>query len=89
MDEQHLEKRVNTRRDVIEACRGSVHYEQILSKRKKRGNHMDHCNEGGFAAIFENWVKGKDINDVYAQVIHNDPRLKITNGQHFIKHTRN
>jgi hypothetical protein len=50
---------------------------------------MDHCNEGGFAAIFENWVKDKDINDVYAQVIHNDPRLKITNGQHFIKHTRN
>ena len=71
-------KPVNIRRDIIEACRGSVHYEQILSKKKKRGNHMDHCNTGGFAAIFEEWVKDKDLNDLYTQVVHNDPRFKST-----------
>jgi hypothetical protein len=69
---------VNFRKDVIKACRGSVHYEQILTKKKKRGNHMDHCNEGGFAAIFEEWIQDKEISDVYTQVIHNDPRLKST-----------
>jgi hypothetical protein len=70
--------RINPRKDVIIACRGSVHYEQILTRRKKKGNHMDHCNEGGFAAIFEDWIKDKDIDDVYRQVVHNDPLLKST-----------
>ena len=71
-------KPVNIRNDVIEACRGSVHYEQILLKRKIRGNEMDHCNPGGFAAIFEAWVKDKDINELYLKVVHNDPRKKTT-----------
>ena len=71
-------KPVNIRRDIIEACRGSVHYDQILKKKKKRGNHMDHCNKGGFAAIFEEWVKNKDLNDIYKHIVHNDPRLKST-----------
>jgi hypothetical protein len=70
-------KPVNIRRDVIIACRGSVHYE-ILMQKKKRGNHMDHCNDGGFAAIFKEWMKDKDMAYVYTQVVHNDPRLKST-----------
>lgn len=71
-------KPVNIRKDIIIACRGSVHYDQILSKRRRKGTHMDHCNPGGFAAIFENWVKDKDLNHLYSQVVHNDPRNKAT-----------
>ena len=71
-------KPVNIRKDIIIACRGSVHYEQILSKKQKKGTHMDHCNPGGFAAIFEGWVKDKDMNHLYSQVVHNDPRKKAT-----------
>ena len=71
-------KPVNIRKDVIIACRGSIHYSQILSQKQTRGNHMDHCNPGGFSAIFESWVKDKDINELYAQVVHNDPRKKST-----------
>ena len=76
-------KPVNIRKDVIEACRGSVHYEQILTKRKVKGNEMDHCNPGGFAAIFEAWVKDKDMNELYSNVVHNDPRKKSTGRQGF------
>ena len=71
-------KPVSIRKDIIKACRGSVHYEQILSKRQNRGSHMDHCNPGGFAAIFEAWVKDKDMNELYSHVVHNDPRKKST-----------
>tara|TARA_Y100001958_G_C21138503_1_gene477842 strand:- start:112 stop:726 length:615 start_codon:yes stop_codon:yes gene_type:complete len=70
--------RVNIRRDIIEACRGSIHYEQILSIKKKKGNQIDHYNVGGFAAIFEDWVKDKNMNDLYTQVIHNDPLRNST-----------
>lgn len=71
-------KPVNMRKDIIIACRGSVHFEQILSKRQKKGNHMDHCNPGGFAAIFEAWVRDKDMEELYSQVVHNDPRKRST-----------
>ena len=48
---------------------------------KGQGNEMDHCNPGGFAAIFEAWVKDKDMNELYSNVVHNDPRKKSTGRQ--------
>ena len=36
---------------------------------------MDHLpGPGGFAAIFEAWVKDKDMNELYSNVVHNDPK---------------
>ena len=70
-------KPVNIKRDIREACRGAVHREILMQKKIKR-NHMDHCNPGGFAAIFKDWVKDKDMNELYSQVIHNDPRRRET-----------
>ena len=73
-------KRVNMRRDVVEACRGSVHCEQILAVKFHEGSEVDHCNPGGFSGIFEAWVKDKDIKYLFSQVVHNDPSSKCIKG---------
>ena len=69
---------VNKLRDVKKACRGSIHYEQILPLKSRRGTEIDHCNEGGFNSIFKKWMNGRDLGETYEMVIHNDPRLQST-----------
>ncbi len=70
-------KRINIRRDVIDACRGSVH-RYIYRLKQRKSLEMDHCNEGGFAAIFETWMDSHewDMDNLWSYVVHNDPSIK-------------
>ena len=68
-------KPVNMKSDVREACRGAVHYDQILPSKRFYHTEVDHCNAGGFKSIFEQWIKDKNIEELYKSVVHNDPRV--------------
>lgn len=68
-------KPVNILRDVREACRGAVHYDQILPQKTFSESEVDHCNVGGFHRIFQEWTRHQDVEQVYRFVVHNDPRV--------------
>ena len=67
-------KPVNILRDIREACRGAVHYDQILPQKTFSESEVDHCNVGGFQRIFEEWIKDQNLERLYNSVVHNDPR---------------
>jgi hypothetical protein len=64
---------LNIRADIIKACRGSIHCNKTF-----KGSEIDHCNEGGFDAIFRAFVKNKDLKSMWNYVVNNDPRFKTT-----------
>jgi len=69
---------LNIRADIIKACRGSIHVEQIMSHKTFKGSEIDHCNKGGFDAIFREFVKNKNLKSMWKYVVNNDPRFKTT-----------
>lgn len=68
-------KPVNILCDVREACRGAVHYDQILPQKTFSESEVDHCNVGGFHQIFQEWTRHQDVEQLYRFVVHNDPRV--------------
>ena len=72
--------RANPERDIIKACRGAVHFEQILAIKKREDTEVDHTNEGGFQRIYKDWRKTLSMttSELYAHVVENDPLLRET-----------
>ena len=76
-------EKVNKKKDVSKAMRGSVHYRQILKEKGgvyDRNIEMDHVNEGGFAGIRDSFMAIHNVSydDLYPFVVYNDPRERLT-----------
>jgi hypothetical protein len=73
-------KKHNIKYDIIQACRGSIHFPQILPMKTEDGTEIDHYNEGGFIAIYNRWRETKEMSDkeLSAFVVKNEPKCKLT-----------
>ena len=67
-------KKPNMEDDIKSACRGSIHFEQILAVKTREGSEIDHCNHGGFKRIYADWRQqlAMDTDALYRYVISND-----------------
>ena len=77
-------KRLNLRHELTTACRGAVHHTQILPCKTFKASEIDHCNEGGFVGIFNKWVEGQDLRQLFKYVERNDPREVSTAVEGFV-----
>ena len=67
--------------DMSEACRGAIHYCQIMQFRFENGkdtDEVDHCNDGGFAAIKNAWIKLHGKNNLIKYIVKNNASDKQT-----------
>lgn len=66
--------------DIIQACRGSIHFPQILQMKTQQQTEIDHYNDGGFMAIYNQWRATHAMSDeeLSTYVIKNDPKCKST-----------
>lgn len=78
--------RANLERDIVRACRGAVHFEQILRVKTFENSEIDHANEGGFQRLYTDWRKtvGMTTRELYAYVVENDPLLRETSKRGFM-----
>jgi len=65
---------LNKEAEIKEACRGSIHYEQILSFKVGDDTEVDHCNDGGFKNIYCKWraTIPESTDQLYEKVVKND-----------------
>ena len=66
---------------IKEACRGSVHAEQILPFRQQEGNpgeDVDHCNPGGFKQLVQDFRKKYSTKHLQSHIVKNDVRARQT-----------
>ena len=65
---------LNKEAEIKEACRGSIHYEQILSFKVGDDTEVDHCNDGGFKNIYCKWraTIPESTEQLYEKVVKND-----------------
>ena len=63
----------NVNKDIMMACRGSVHYPQIIGMKLYSESEIDHVNEGGFEKLVEDWKKHLDISnlELHQEIIRN------------------
>jgi hypothetical protein len=59
---------------ISHACRGAVHYSQILAQKKRQCTEMDHVNEGGMAGLIRRWLASLPltIEQVATHIQQND-----------------
>lgn len=59
---------------IAHACRGAVHYSQVLAQKKRQRTEMDHVNEGGMAGLIQKWLASLPMTaeQVAAHITKND-----------------
>ena len=64
----------NKEAEIKQACRGSIHFEQIIAFKNDNDTEVDHCNQGGFETIYRNWRSHTvdTMDQLYDQVVKND-----------------
>lgn len=72
---------LNKEAEIKEACRGSIHFEQILAFKIGEDTEVDHCNRGGFESIYCDWrasIPKYTTDQLYEHVVKNDVLNRTT-----------